>query len=513
MSLGVDETVSDRRYLDSDELKRFAGDAPQAPGERKYLSPDELTASSEPAPAAPAAEPSASVAAASPVPKKSVLSVGGGPGRVVMPSEEAVKARSKVRARRPLAETAAVPLSLEETRPGWLGDRPGAVASPVEVAALAPVEQPEASPVEEEPVVVSAPVPSPVPTRRAASAPVMAELSPLSAGALFHLQSRLPETLNILSAERCAQVIEDLRNGAEYSIGSQVARGAESLLYQGTAEGYNFLVKSIRNWRDHWLGDVRTRKDEGRLTTGVTYATKVKHLTNEWEMGQHLRDDHGNPVAVQFYSMRKVSRLGMELGWDLLMERINGVDLSDKRLLASMTSVDKVKVCITMAQAISQLHQRHMIHLDIKPSNFMVDRQGRVRLIDFGISVPVGTQSRTVAGTAGYFSPEQVSCRPLGEDTDVFALGVAFNVIFGGKTLVQTPDEVKSRQTRRDAASDLEKNNFPAITDIPELTGNNRPIADVIRECTVFRRANRISNCTQLISKLRQAAATAGMTL
>ncbi len=507
MSLGVDETVSERKYLDSDELKRFAGDAPQASGERKYLSPDELAA---PPAAQPAAQPAAAEA---PAPKKSVLSVGG-PGRVVMPSEEAVKARSKVRARRPLAETA-VPISLEETRPGWLSERPGAVASPVAVPAFEPVAQPEATPEEEAPATVApttVPSPIPTPTRRAASAP-MAELSPLSAGALFHLQSRLPETLNILSAERCAQVIEDLRNGGEYSIGSQVARGAESLLYQGTAEGYNFLVKSIRNWRDHWLGDVRTRKDEGRLTTGVTYATKVRHLTNEWEMGQHLRDDHGTPVAVQFYSMRKVSRLGMELGWDLLMERINGVDLSDKRLLASMTPVDKVKVCITMAQAISQLHQRHMIHLDIKPSNFMVDRQGRVRLIDFGISVPVGTQSRTVAGTAGYFSPEQVSCRPLGEDTDVFALGVAFNVIFGGKTLVQTPDEVKSRQTRRDAASDLEKNNFPAITDIPELTGINRPIADVIRECTIFRRANRISNCTQLISKLRQAAAAAGMTL
>ncbi len=501
--------MSERRYLDSDELKRFAGDAPKASGERKYLSPEELAAPQAAAPAEPAAEPSAPLASAdAPVPKKNVLSVDG-PGRVVLPSEEAVKARGKGRGHRPPVETA-VPSSLEETRPGWLPEPPaGGRASSVEAPAWEPAAQPVA-PVEKAPSPVS--IPSPAPVRRAAP-PSMAELSPLSAGALFHLQSRLPETLNILSPERCAQVIEDLRNGAGYSIGSQVARGAESLLYQGTAEGYNFLVKSIRNWRDHWLGDVRTRRDEGRLTTGVAYATKVKHLTNEWKMGQHLRDDHGAPVAVQFYSMRRVSRLGMELGWDLLMERINGVDLSDKRLLASMTPVDKVKVCLAMAQAISQLHQRHMSHLDIKPSNFMVDRQGRVRLIDFGISVPVGTQSRTVAGTAGYFSPEQVSCRPLGEDTDVFALGVAFNVIFGGKALVQTPDEVKSRQTRRDAASDLEKNNFPAITDIPELTGANRPIADVIRECTVFRRANRISNCTQLASKLRQAAAAAEMTL
>ncbi len=500
--------VTEKRYLDSDELKRFAGDAPQAPGERKYLSPEELAAPPAPPPAIPAAElPATSSSDGPPVPRKNVLSVDG-PARVARPSGEAVKARGKVRARRPPAETVS-PASLEETRPGWLPGGAGAVGPSVEGVACGPVALP-AAPVVEAPV--PPPAPSPAPVRRAAPAP-MAELSPLSAGALFHLQSRLPETLNILSPERCAQAIEDLRNGAEYSLGSQVARGAESILYQGTAEGYNFLVKSIRNWRDHWLGDVRTRKDEGRLSTGVPYATKVKHLTNEWKMGQHLRDDHGTPVAVQFYSMRRVSRLGMELGWDLLMERINGVDLSDKRLLASMTPVDKVKVCITMAQAISQLHQRHMIHLDIKPSNFMVDRQGRVRLIDFGISVPVGTQSRTVAGTAGYFSPEQVSCRLLGEDTDVFALGVAFNVIFGGKPLVQTPDEVKSRQTRRDAASDLEKNNFPAVTDIPELSGPNRPIADVIRECTVFRRANRISNCTQLVGKLRHAAAAAGMAL
>ena len=230
-------------------------------------------------------------------------------------------------------------------------------------------------------------------------------------------------------------------------------------------------------------------------------------------MGQLLRETAPNPTPVQIYSMRRVKRLGLELGWDLLMERINGLDFSDKKLLSVLSLSDKLRACIMMAQAIHQLHQRRIVHLDIKPSNFLLDRDANVRLIDFGISVPTGFQSRTVAGTAGYFSPEQICCRTLGEDTDVFALGITFGVLFGGRTLMQNPEEAKSRQFRHDAASDLEKNTLPAVADIPELPASCRPLAEVIRECTIYRRMNRIGNCTQLISRLRQAAAQCGLAL
>ncbi|MGN0867534.1 MAG: protein kinase [Oligosphaeraceae bacterium] len=472
-------------------------------------------------------------------PLRDALTAGGG-SRVVMPSEESVRAREEKKraaARRPVAASmgsgsleetrpgrmpASAPAapSLEETRPG-VGEKParrGPVVNLEETRPGRSIPAPAAAPAGGVPgagIPVSAPAPATFAggglPRRSASA--LQEVSPFSEGVLAHLRSRLPETLNLLPPAEGRQVVEKLRAGAAYAIGSQLARGAESILYQGSVDGYNFLVKSIRNWKDHWLGDVRTRKDEGRLSGGVAYATKVRHLTNEWSVGQNFQEDEGTPVPVQFYSLRKVSRLGLELGWDLLMERINGVDLADKRLLAAMTLEDKVKLCIRMAQAISVLHQKRFIHLDIKPSNFMLDRQGRVRLIDFGISVSSGFQSRTVAGTAGYFSPEQVSCRPLGEDTDIFALGITFNVLFGGRILLQSPDEAKSRQVRHDAASDLEKNTLPAVSDIPELTAGYRPLAEVIRECTIYRRLNRIGNCTQLISRLRQAALQCGFSL
>lgn len=339
-----------------------------------------------------------------------------------------------------------------------------------------------------------------------------AVLSPMSGEVMNFLEASLPEKINTLDEAKCESVIKSLREGASYQIGPQIAKGAESLLYQGYRDGYNFLVKSIRNWKDHWLGDARTRNDVGKLNDSVSYETKTKHLNNEWSMGQQLLAE-GNPVPVQMYSMRRVTRLGMELGWDLLMERINGIDLSEKRLLSVMTLADKVRVCIRMAQAIGALHLKKMIHLDIKPSNFMLDRKGNIRLIDFGISVPTGYQSRTVAGTAGYFSPEQISCKALGEDTDVFALGIAYSVLFGGKPLAQTPEEAKSRQFRHDALADLEKNTLSAIMDIPELNSVGKPLADVIRSCTVFRRANRIANCAVLITKMVAAAKECGIEL
>lgn len=486
-------TVSAKRYLNDEELGRAKG-APALPEGRKYLSSEELRREKTPS------SPTVNPAPPRPAPPLDGILSGKGGTRGAMPSPESIQAREEKKRKGGAVRPATQRASLEETRP----ERPTAPAP-------APAPAPTPAPAAPAPAVAAAFSGPGALSRR--NAPPVQELSPLSDGVLTHLRSRLPETLNILSPEESALVMAKLRAGGAYTIGSQLARGAESILYQGYADGYNFLVKSIRNWKDHWLGDVRTRKDVGRLSSGVAYPTKVRHLTNEWNVGQNFQEDAGQPIPVQFYSLRRVSRLGLELGWDLLMERINGVDLSDRRLLSVLTLTDKVKLCIRMAQAISVLHLRRFIHLDIKPSNFMLDRQGRIRLIDFGISVPSGFQSRTVAGTAGYFSPEQISCRPLGDDTDIFALGITFNVLFGGRILIQSPEEAKSRQFRHDAASDLEKNTLPAVADIPELPASCRPLAEVIRECTIYRRMNRIGNCTQLISRLRQAAVQCGLAL
>ena len=327
-----------------------------------------------------------------------------------------------------------------------------------------------------------------------------------------YLEVQLPARLDMLTPTQRDIIFFDLASQGAYEIGDFLARGAECVLYQGRAHDCAFCVKCIRNWKDKWLGDARTRGEAGKLQS-VSYATKVRHLTNEYKVGKMLAEnDASRQRAVRIFSLRRRTRFGLELGWDLLMERINGIDLSSQGLLNALSTADKVRVCLQICQAIGMLHQRHLVHLDIKPSNFMLDRNGRVRLIDFGISVPEGFRSKAIAGTAGYFSPEQICRAPLNVATDIFALGVTFSILFGGHTLAQSAEEALNHSFRVEAAEALEKNSMPAVTDVPDLV-NYKPLADVIRACTIYRPDLRIPSCIALANRLRAAAVSCNIPL
>ncbi len=288
-----------------------------------------------------------------------------------------------------------------------------------------------------------------------------------------------------------------------YTIGEILTHGAECILYNGRLAGENFCIKSVRSWLDQFLGNKRTRQDKGKLGH-ISYSTKVRHITNEYHIGTLLQSDEIIQTPVHIYGLRKVSRFGLELGWDLLMERIYGIDLSDKGLLKVLSIEEKVSVCIHICQAIEMLHLRNIIHLDIKPSNFMLERSGRIRLIDFGISVQSGVRSSSVAGTAGYFSPEQIAREKLSEVTDIFALGITFSIIFGAKPLVQSAKDAMNKAFRNEATLSMRENGT-AIGDIPELA-EYRPLAEVIRGCASYKKENRPSSCRAIIKQLRAAA-------
>ena len=292
-----------------------------------------------------------------------------------------------------------------------------------------------------------------VKTLRIANPTYMPE-HPLGEIAMNFLNTSLPERLDNLSPAARQEVAQALMDGASYTLGSFLDRGAESVLYNANLNGFAFCVKSIRNWKDRWFGDPRYKGNQSKLQS-VSYKTKWKHLSNEFKVGQLLNDSSvenlGIQIPVHIFSLRKVTSMGLELGYDLLMERINGIDIGTKPLQNALNITDKVRVCLQICKAIGLLHQRNLIHLDIKPSNFMLERSGRVRLIDFGISVPAGFKKNTVAGTAGFMSPEQICRAELAADTDIFALGVTFSLLFGGKPLNQDPNDAVQKDFRHSA--------------------------------------------------------------
>ena len=85
---------------------------------------------------------------------------------------------------------------------------------------------------------------------------------------------------------------------------------------------------------------------------------------------------------------------------------------------------------------IGAAHRRGIVHRDIKPANIMLNREGLVKVMDFGIAKVLGvtgaTRTNVQMGTAWYMAPEQVLNKPVDARTDVYALGVTLYELLSG---------------------------------------------------------------------------------
>jgi serine/threonine protein kinase len=126
----------------------------------------------------------------------------------------------------------------------------------------------------------------------------------------------------------------------------------------------------------------------------------------------------------------------------LVMELIDGVDLARMvRQHGPLTIGEACEAGRQMAEALAVAHQAGTIHRDIKPSNVMVDRHGRVKLLDFGLAqlALLSTESLETSlgrllGTLDYMAPEQAEGeQPLDLRADLFGLGATLFFLLTGR--------------------------------------------------------------------------------
>ena len=134
----------------------------------------------------------------------------------------------------------------------------------------------------------------------------------------------------------------------------------------------------------------------------------------------------------------------------LVMEYVNGKPLTEWCDDGRASIGHRLELLEQLCSVVQYLHQNKIIHRDLKPANVLVDGEGRLKLLDFGISKllgPVGDQTvlATRSGlhllTPEYASPEQVMDGPITPQTDIYALGViAYEVLAGRR-----PYQLRSR--------------------------------------------------------------------
>lgn len=107
---------------------------------------------------------------------------------------------------------------------------------------------------------------------------------------------------------------------------------------------------------------------------------------------------------------------------------------------------------------LATLHAEGLVHRDIKPNNVLVEPDGRVVVLDFGLAATLEerrAERGTIVGTAAYMAPEQASGQPATGASDLYAVGVMLYELLVGRPLSQGPPTWLQRQRRNQHAPDV----------------------------------------------------------
>lgn len=129
---------------------------------------------------------------------------------------------------------------------------------------------------------------------------------------------------------------------------------------------------------------------------------------------------------------------GDERKW-LVREFVDGLELN---VDSPLPLGEAVEITAGLAEILAHLHGKGLVHADLKPSNVIVDTQGKVHLLDFGIACVELSRARPghFKGTLGYAAPEQLQGLPLQSGTDIYSLGTILYQLIAGRLPFQAED-------------------------------------------------------------------------
>ena len=115
----------------------------------------------------------------------------------------------------------------------------------------------------------------------------------------------------------------------------------------------------------------------------------------------------------------------------IVMEFVDGVNLRDLLSDGKMEPEQALAIVPSICEALEYAHSKGVVHRDIKPENLLLDRDGRVKIADFGIASLAGT-TKEVSGTPSYMAPEQAN-GSVDRRTDIYALGIVLYEMLTGE--------------------------------------------------------------------------------
>ena len=196
------------------------------------------------------------------------------------------------------------------------------------------------------------------------------------------------------------------RRIGKYLITDIIGKGGYSIVYRGVhaALGMPVAVKMMKH-------DMAMRSDF------------IQNFRNEAKTIAQF--NHENIVYVYDFEERFQTLF-------IVMEFLEGMSL--RALLKGILKLPPLRVVDYLLQICAGLqyaHAKNIVHQDIKPGNILILPNDKIKILDFGLACPCGSEN-FLTGTPFYMSPEQIDCLPVDVRTDIFALGLtAYEMLTG----------------------------------------------------------------------------------
>jgi len=221
----------------------------------------------------------------------------------------------------------------------------------------------------------------------------------------------------------------------------------------------------------------------------------IERFRNELKLARRIR--HKN--VCQMFDLNKEGDK-----YFITMEYVSGEDLkSFIRRSRQLSIKGAVLIARQVCEGLIEAHKHGIIHRDLKPSNIMIDREGNVRIMDFGIARLLKSKGITgsgiMVGTPEYMSPEQVDGDKVDSRADIYSLGVILYEIVSGRLPFEgdTPLSIAVKH-KQEAPED------PRIHNPDTPLGLSR----VILKCLEKNRDDRYQTIDSLLSDLEQVDMT-----
>ena len=168
----------------------------------------------------------------------------------------------------------------------------------------------------------------------------------------------------------------------------------------------------------------------------------VKLLRPEYlrdpDFSSRFRQEAQNAASLNHPNVVSVYDYGEDPnGPYIVMELVDGEDLATiLRRNGPLPASQAARISAAVARALAAAHARGIVHRDVKPGNVLIGRDGRVKVVDFGIARAVAEAQMTLPGTTlgsvHYFSPEQARGETATNESDIYALGIVMYEMLTG---------------------------------------------------------------------------------